>query len=101
MISSLTEMLELLKVGHMTTFTLQFESHDKNFFSDVTDKSYGVITSKVFILRRPGIAILLTSSKLRPRLLKESLKTQEKLEELEIMYLNGIYICISWYSKIC
>ena len=31
----------------------------------------------------------------------KSLKTQEKLEELEIMYLNGIYICISWCSKIC
>ena len=24
-----------------------------------------------------------------------------KLEELEITHLNGIYICISWYSKIC
>ena len=36
-----------------------------------------------------------------PRLLKQSLETQEKLEQLEVMYLNGIYICISWYSKIC
>ena len=26
--------------------------------------------------------------------------TQEKLKELEIIYQNGIYICISWYSKI-
>ena len=51
-------------------------------------------------LRRPGIAILLTSSKLWSFLLEKSLKTQEKLEELEIVYLNGIYICISWYSKI-
>ena len=44
---------------------------------------------------------MLTSSKLWPCLVKQSLKTQEKLEELEIMFLNVIYICISWYSKIC
>ena len=36
-----------------------------------------------------------------PYFLRKSLKTQEKLEELEIMYLKGIYICVSWYSKIC
>ena len=29
MITSLTEMLELTNFGHMTTFTLQFEPHDK------------------------------------------------------------------------
>ena len=28
-ITSLAEMLKLPKYGHMTTFTLQFESHDK------------------------------------------------------------------------
>ena len=33
--------------------------------------------------------------------IKTTLKNQEKFEELEIMYLNGIYICISWYRKIC
>ena len=44
---------------------------------------------------------LVTLSKFWACLLKKSLKTQEKLEELEIIYLNGIYICISWYSKIC
>ena len=43
----------------------------------------------------------MTSSKLWPFLLKQSLKTHEKLEELEIMYLNGIYIGISLYNKIC
>ena len=32
---------------------------------------------------------------LRKPFSKTSLKTQEKLEELEIMYLNGIYIRIS------
>ena len=30
MITSLKEMLELPNVGHMTTSTIQFESHDKN-----------------------------------------------------------------------
>ena len=44
---------------------------------------------------------LLTSLKLWPRLWKKSLTTQEKLEELDITYLNGIYIYVSWYSKIC
>ena len=34
-------------------------------------------------------------------ILKKSLKTQEKLKELEIMNQNTIFICISWYSKIC
>ena len=32
---------------------------------------------------------------------KTTSKTQEKLKELEIMYEIAIYICISWYSKIC
>ena len=34
-------------------------------------------------------------------LLKQPLKTQKKLTELEIMYWNAIYICISWYNKSC
>ena len=34
-------------------------------------------------------------------LLKQSLKTQSKLKELEIMYQNTISICFSWYSKVC
>ena len=42
-----------------------------------------------------------TSSKLEPYLLKQSLKTKEKLKELQIKYQNAIYICISLYSKIC
>ena len=32
---------------------------------------------------------------------KKFSKTQKKLKELEIMYQDPIYICISWYSKIC
>ena len=39
-----------------------------------------------FIFRRPRVAILLTSSKLQPQLLKQSLRTQLKLKGLEIMY---------------
>ena len=32
---------------------------------------------------------------------KIKIKTQKKLKEFEIMYQNGIYICISSNSKIC
>ena len=35
------------------------------------------------------------SSKLLPYLLKQSFKTREKLNELEVMYENAIYICTS------
>ena len=49
------------------------------------------------ILRRPGLAIFAEIIKI----LKKCLKTQEKLKELEIIYQNAIYICISWYNKIC
>ena len=34
-------------------------------------------------------------------LLKQLLKTQEKLKVLEIMHQNAVCIYISWYSKIC
>ena len=33
-------------------------------------------------------------------LLKQSLKTQTKLKELETLYQNTIDICFSWYSKV-
>ena len=48
-----------------------------------------------FILRRPGVAIFGDIIKIVTMFIKQSLKTQEKLKELEIMYQNGIYICIS------
>ena len=51
--------------------------------------------SKIFILKRPGVAIFADIIKIESHLLKQSLKTQEKLRELEIIYLNEIYICIS------
>ena len=50
---------------------------------------------KIFILRRSGVAIFADIIKVLTILLKQSLKTQEKLEESEITYLNGIYVCIS------
>ena len=67
------------------------------------DRNYDVITffQKTFILRRPRVAIFADIIKIVTMftiLLKQSLKFQEKLEEIEIMYLNEIYICISWYS---
>ena len=40
----------------------------------------------IVILRRDGVAILLTSSKLQPCLLKQPLKTQKKIKKLEIIY---------------
>ena len=68
------------------------------------DRNYDVITffQKVFVFRRPGRAIFADIIKIVTIFIKTilKLKTQKKLEQLEIMYLNGIYICISWYNKI-
>ena len=50
---------------------------------------------KAFILKRPGVAIFADIIKIVTMFIKTTLKNQEKFEELEIMYLNGIYICIS------
>ena len=68
------------------------------------NRNYDVIIffrKNLYFKKAWGSHFLLASSKLWPYLLKQSLKTQEKLEELEISYLNGIYICIAGYSKIC
>ena len=54
----------------------------------------------VFILIRSTVANFADIINLQP-LLKKPLKTQKKLKELEIKCSNAIYICISWYSKIC
>ena len=40
----------------------------------------------------PGVVIFADVTKTLTMFIKNSLKTQEKLEELEIMYLNGIYV---------
>ena len=47
------------------------------------------------ILRRPGVAIFADIIKIITFLLKQSLKTQEKLKELKILYQNAIYTRIS------
>ena len=51
--------------------------------------------SKHFILRRPRVAILLTSSKHVTMFIKTIFKDSKKLKGLEIMYENAVYICIS------
>ena len=103
MITSLIEMLQLTNSDHMTTSTISFESRDKillvTSYTEIMTSS--PLFQKAIILERPGIAIWLTSSKLQPCLLRQSLKTQEKLKELETVYENAIYICISSYSTIC
>ena len=47
------------------------------------------------ILRRLGVAIFANIIKIVTTFIKTILKTQEKLKELETMYQNAIYICIS------
>ena len=66
----------------------------------------GIMTSwslfqNTVILKRPVVAIFADIIKVLTRFTKKSPKTQEKFKELEIMYQNAIYICISWYKKIC
>ena len=48
-----------------------------------------------FILRRPGVAIFADVIKIITMFSKKIFKTQKKLKELEIMYENTIYTCIS------
>ena len=59
-------------------------------------RNYDAITffQNIFVLR-PGVAIFADIIKIVTMFIKTTLKNQEKFEELEIMYLNGIYICIS------
>ena len=46
------------------------------------------------------MAIFADIIKIMTRFIKQIFKDQEKLKELEIVYWNAIYICISWYNKI-
>ena len=100
MITSVTVMLVLLNLGHMTTFTNDL-SH---VIKIVLVASWTeILTSQPldengFILRGPTAANF--ADIIKP-LLKKPLKTQKRLIELEIMCSNAIFICISWYSKIC
>ena len=83
LISDVIEMCDILDIpGYLVTIDIEkaFDSLDHDFL--------------LFALLLFALLFLLISSKLWPSLLKQSLKTQKKLEELEIMYLNGIYICL-------
>ena len=58
--------------------------------------------SKIIFLRRHGVAIFADIIKIVTIFFKTILKDSRlKLKELEIMYQNGISICISCHSKIC
>ena len=54
-----------------------------------------------FILWKPRLAIFADIIKVLSMFIKKIFKDSEKLTELEIMYKKAIYICISWYTKIC
>ena len=61
------------------------------------DRKYDVIIffSKNLHFSRPRVAIFVGIIKIVTFLLKDPLKTQEKLVELDIIHLNEIYIRIS------
>ena len=73
------------------------------FVGGVMDRNCDVITfiSKCFCFKKAYSSYLchFFPSKLWPCLLKQSLRTQKNLTELQITYQNAIYFCISWYSK--
>ena len=66
-------------------------------------KNYKVILffQNSLILRRPKVPIFPDIIKIVTILIRQSLLAQKNLKELEIMYQNEIYICISGYKKIC
>ena len=47
------------------------------------------------VILRPGAAIFADIIKIATFFIKKSLKTQQKLRELKILYQNAIYTCIS------
>ena len=103
MITSVIEMLELRNFGHMTTTAIWFESHDEILL--VTSWSE-IMTSLLlfqnrFTLRRPSVAIFADIAKILTIFTKAIFRDSKNLKNLEITYQNEIYICISWYSKIC
>ena len=54
-----------------------------------------------FILRRSRVAIFADIIKIVTMFIKTIFEDLKEVKELEVMYQNSIYICISWYSKIC
>ena len=65
------------------------------------DRNYDVITffQKTFLLRKPGVAIFADIIKIVTMFLKTIFKISGEVEELEVMYLHGIYIGICSYRK--
>ena len=61
------------------------------------DKNYELITfiQNIFILRRSRVNIFDDIIKTVTIFIKTTFKDSKKLKELEIMYQNAIYICIS------
>ena len=61
------------------------------------DINYDVITfiSKAFILGRLRVASFVDINKIVTIFIKKIFKDSKNLKELEIMYQNAIYICIS------
>ena len=82
MITTLKE-IQLPNFNHMTTSTIQFESHDKVLLvTSWTEIMSSTLFQNTFILRKATMFI------------KQPLKTQKKLKKLEIMYQNAIYVSI-------
>ena len=94
MITSLVEMLELPNFGHIATSTILWRHGHKLW----RDNLYFKIT---FALGRPRVAIFADIIKIVTIFTKAIFRDSKKSKELEITYQNPIYICISWYSKIC
>ena len=66
------------------------------------NRIYDVIAfQNTFNLRRPGVVNFAGIIKIVTMFIKAIFKDQRKVKKIEIMYQNAIYICISWYSKIC
>ena len=52
------------------------------------------------VLRKLRVAIFANNIQIVTLFIKTTFKGSKKLKELQIMYQNATYICISWYSKI-
>ena len=65
------------------------------------DRNYYVITfiSKYHCFKKAWGNHFCSHHQIITMFIKKSLKTQENLKELEIMYQNAIYICFSWYNN--
>ena len=81
-------MLELANFSHSTASTILFAERDKMWLV-MSWTNHDVITfiSRYLFLKRPRVAnFARIASKLQPFSLKQPLKTQKKLQELETLY---------------